>query len=241
MDYIQYIIIALAISLGFFSHALAGFSAALIALPILVQVLPLKESVGLLSFLFFLFSLFFVILNYKKINKQLLIELALGTIIGLFIGNYLLGHFGDQVILKKILGVFILLYVLKTIFKQTSIAFFNKISFLFGLFGGIFSGLFTTGGPFYVTYINNRYKDAKLIRANIIATLGLGDIIRLPIHLHENIINTGTFILTLKILPCFLLAIYLGNKLHHKINDEIYKKVLLGLLMLAAINLLIYN
>ncbi len=232
------IFIAITLAIAFFSQGVAGFAAGLIAMPLLIMVLPVQTSVALMTSYFFVFSCIFVFLNRKLIDKQILKEIGIGIFVGLCMGTYGL-KYGNPLILKKVLGVFILGYVIYYYSKKKKIALFNRLGWLFGWLSGLFGGLFATGGPPIVIYANNRYEQHKNIRANIIVSLGIADLLRFILQIQAGILTTDVLWLALKFSPIFVGAILLGNFCHHYINEQTFKNIIVILLGLSAINLLI--
>ncbi|MFH1012609.1 MAG: sulfite exporter TauE/SafE family protein, partial [Candidatus Peregrinibacteria bacterium] len=114
------IILSIAIGLGFFVQTNVGFAASLFTLPILLTIFDFKEAVGIISIFFVLFSLILVPKNWHQMNKKILITLSISSGIGLIIGVQLLKYM-DPFILKKILGIFILLTVIHGYVKKEKI------------------------------------------------------------------------------------------------------------------------
>ncbi len=238
MEIIQIIILIIGVGLGFYVQTIAGFAAALVAFPIILNVLNIQQSVALMSIFFFLFSIVLIYKNWKFINKKVILEMSIGIVIGLMVGIWIL-KFGNPIILKKILGTIILLYVAYSHIKKKKILIFKKLGILFGFIGGLFSGLFSAGGPIAVTYIYNKLDKSNIVRATIIGTLGITNFLRVPILIYSDILTYDIFLISLYILPFFILALFLGHKTHHKINEDIFKKVLMILLILSGISLII--
>ena len=147
------LIIAIAIALGFFVQTIVGFAAVLVALPILLIVLDLQSAIVILSLLLALFSVILIFQNHDKMDKRIILELAISGFIGMIIGIYTL-EMGKPEVLKRMLGGFIIIYALHAKIRNKKIVVFQNMGWLFGLVGGYFSGLFNTGGPLYVTYVN---------------------------------------------------------------------------------------
>jgi len=238
LEPIQIIILVIGVGLGFYVQSVIGFAASLVALPIILNVLSIQESVALMSFFFFLFSISLIYKNWKAINKKVVLEMSIGIVVGLILGIFIL-KYGSPVVLKKALGIFMLLFVGYHYTKNKRIKLFNKLGILFGFAGGLFSGLFSTGGPMYVTYIFNKLNDSDVVRATIIGTLGITDIVRLPILMYSGILTYNILILSLYLLPFFLMAIFLGHKTYHKINENTFKNAVMILLALSGISLII--
>jgi uncharacterized protein len=236
----EMIIIAAAISLGFFVQTTIGFAAALTALPILLIALDLPDAVALLSIFFASFSLILVPKNWHNIDKKIFLKLGISSILGVYLGAQLLTTYGHLTILTKILGVLILLYIGYTHLKKKKIKAFQKGAPIFGFIGGIFSGLFSTGGPIFVAYINNNLKSAIHMRATIIGALGITNISRIPIFIEKDLLTLEIFKQALIIAPAFLLAIYLGHHFHKQIKEQTLKNLITVFLAISGVALILH-
>ena len=223
--------------LGFLTQTVAGFSAGLFALPILLIVVDLREASALLAPLFLTFSAFYMVKEWAAMDKRALLELGLGTTVGMVIGVYLLKS-ADPELLQRLLGGLILAYVLYRLTQRSRIAFFERLGLLFGLAGGIVTGLYSAGGTFYVIYLHNKFEKAKVIRATVMGVLGLANIIRIPLLLQTEILTLESLRRSLLVLPALLLGLYAGEKLYAQLNNALFKRVLLALLVLSGITLL---
>lgn len=234
---ISLLIIIIGVFLGFFVQTLVGFSAGLFALPIILFVLDLQEAVALMAVLLFIFSLILVPKNWRHINKKIVLEVGIGMILGLLIGIYILVSV-DPAILIKLLGIFILFYVGYSYVKKAKIEIFNKLGFVFGTLGGIFSGIFASGGPLIAMYVTNKLNKANIIRGTIIGIFGISNFLRVPIFIYSNVLTLDIFLKSLYVLPFFLIALFAGHKLYRKINDELFKHIVMVVLVLSAVSLL---
>ena len=91
MELFAIMIICIAVFVGFFAQTVVGFGAGIIALPILLLVLELKESVAVMSVYFFIFSAYLIVKEWKNIHKKSVLDILLGVAIGVGIGVFLLG------------------------------------------------------------------------------------------------------------------------------------------------------
>ncbi len=226
MEAIHLLILIIGVGFGFYVQSVVGFAAALVSLPIILNVLNIQESVALLSIFFLIFSIILISKNWKIIDKKTILEMSIGIIAGLFLGIYIL-KFGSPIILKKALGIFVILFVGYLHIKKKKIEFFKKLGLLFGFTGGTFSGLFSTGGPPIVFYIYNKLDKPNIVRATIIGTIGITDFIRFPLLIFSDILTYNIFLKSLYVLPFFILSFYLGHKTYHRINENIFKNVLM--------------
>jgi len=238
MEPYQIAILIIAVSIGFYVQTVAGFAAALVSLPLLVTVLNIQESSALLSIYFLLFSIILIYQNWEHIDKKLIFEIVWALVLGMLLGIYLL-KFGSPIVLKKALGVFVVLFVGYSCMKKKKIKLFKHSGLVFGFFGGFFSGLFSAGGPLLAAYITSKEDKAKIVRATIIGTFGITNFLRFPLLIVSNILTVRIFILSLYVLPFFLLSLYLGHKTYHKINEKVFKNILMIVLLLSGISLII--
>jgi len=170
-------------------------------------------------------------------EKRIIFELAVSGFVGMMLGIYTL-KFGNPEILKQVLGGFIIVYALHAIVRDKKIVEFQRMGWFFGLIGGYFSGLFNTGGPLYVTYINNKLHDTHIIRATILGVLGFINISRLPLLVFNEMIDKSILSLSAIMIPIMLLSIYIGNIVYTKINQFIFKKILFLLLLVVGLTML---
>jgi hypothetical protein len=233
------LVIGLGIFLGFFIQTLIGFAGALIALPILLLVLGLKDAIAYISIFYFFSSVYLIAQEWRHIDRKIILKLTVATIIGVGLGIWVLAY-GRPLFLKKALGVFILLYVSYTMYAKDKVFKQPKLTFIFGLAGGFFSGLFSTGGPLYVIIVKNSSLTMKSFRATMFGVLGLITAIRIPTLYSAGILNIEQVKYAMYIMPFFVLAVYLGKKAYAKINELVLKNIVLALLSISGI-MLVFN
>jgi len=231
-------VIGIGIGLGFYVQTVAGFAAGLFAIPILISVLPMQEAIALMSIFLLIFSVILVYKNWKKIEQKTVLELSVGVIIGLGVGILILKT-GNPIFLKRVLGAFTILFVAYNFISRNKLKIPGNLGVLFGLAGGIFSGMFSAGGPPYVMYIYNRIDSASIFRATIIGILAVTNTLRVPMLVVSDILTPDTLLIAMYMLPVFIIALLLGNKTYHKVNEGKFKTILMILLGISGISLLI--
>ena len=234
---VMIVLLTIGIFAGFFVQTITGFAGALIALPFLLFVMPLPDAIGYLSIFYMISTPFHVYKEWQYIDKLLLKKLALSSFFGLLIGIIVLSY-GQPIILKKGLGIFIILFVLHNLLSNKEMQLVSRMKFFFGFLGGFFSGVFSTGGPLYLVIVKNETSDVKIMRATMFGVLGLITVMRIPVLAFEGILTVDQLYNSLYVLPFFILALVLGKKVYLKLNDVLLKKIMLGLLFLSGIVLL---
>jgi hypothetical protein len=238
MDAELLILLGTAIFCGFFVQTVVGFAGSLIALPILLIGLKLPDAIAYISIFYLFSSISLVYKEWKNIDKSVIGKLSIPSIIGVLVGIFALTY-TQPVILKRALGVFILIYVAYVVIGKIDLKLGKKGIMLFGVVGGFFSGIFSSGGPLYVIAVKNSVEEVKIFRATMIGVLALITIVRLPSLAIGGVLNSGHLKMSLIIFPIFILAQFLGNYFFLKINEVLFKKVLLGLLCLSGTALIL--
>jgi uncharacterized membrane protein YfcA len=238
MDWLVIVVVGIAIFFGFFVQTVIGFAASVIAVPIILSVCNLQDAVAIMAILLFIFSFILVLKNHKEMDKNMLLEMGVGIILGIIVGVLILKH-TNPIILKKGLGIFVVLYALYSLNQQKTLEVFKKLGLLFGFVGGIFSGLYTTGGPIYVTYIANKLSKASNLRATIIGVMGVSNFARLPILFANNLVSLYCIKIAVLVSPLFVLSLYLGHIVYPKINEKLFKKIVLAVLLISGLALIV--
>jgi hypothetical protein len=103
----------------------------------------------------------------------------------------------------------------------------------FGLIGGVFSGMFGSGGFIYSVYLSHRLKDKDIIRATMTAMTGISTLYRVGIFLAiGKYADLGLIMLAAFGLPALALGIYCGHHITLRISYEQFLRILC--LMLIA-------
>lgn len=233
MNTTEILILAIAIFFGFYVQTVVGFAGSLIALPILLFVMKLPDAIAYISIFYLFSSVFLIAKEWKNIDRKVIVKLTLASVLGVILGIIVL-TFAEPIILKKGLGVFIILYVAYALFAKKQRKLNSTGSISLGILGGFFSGVFSTGGPLYVISVENSVKDIKAFRATMIGVLGVVTIVRVPALAISGILTLNHLKLALLIFPVFLLAQTLGKRTFLRINDNIFKKSLMALLCISA-------
>jgi uncharacterized membrane protein YfcA len=230
------LLLIIGIFAGFFIQTIIGFGGALIALPFLLCVMPLPQAVSYISIFYMISAPIYVYKEWEYIDKSLIKKIALSSFFGVLVGILVL-MYGKPLILKKALGVFIILFVLNSLRVKKKSLLFKKMKHFFGFLGGFFSGVFSTGGPLYVMIVQNETADVKTFRATMFAALGLVTLMRIPVLIAGGLMTMSEVYNSLYVLPFFILALFLGKKVYLKLNEALVKKVILVLLFISGLTL----
>lgn len=169
-------------------------------------------------------------------NKKELLWLFPFTLIGMALGIVLLIKAPSEPLLLT-LGIFAAgngIRVLMQKSGKTHIAIHRWWALPFGAAGGIFTALFATGGPIYVSYLGMRIGDPKVLRATMAFAIFMLTFLRLIFMLVVGLILSWDVLVlaTVMMVPLFI-GIRAGTKFHTKLSQVAMKRAV-GLILLFS-------
>lgn len=229
-----------AVTAAYVVFAMAGFGAVFISGPALAQVMPVATIVPVLA----LVDCGAAIINGVTLNRKL----AFGEIkwlIPLMILGSLVGVKALLVIPAKpmmyALGIFVICYALYSLFVPArSGEISRKWIVPFGFLGGVFGGMFGSGGFVYAMYLTRRLFDRDAIRATQATLLSLSSFTRVVIFFFAGVYaDFHTLVLAIACLPAMFLGTWLGHRITVTMSREQFLRVIYGLLLISGSALLL--
>ncbi len=236
-------LIALAILVtcaSFFGESIFGFGGGLMSIPILSLLIGVREGVTfILIFQLLMGVLMFQI--YKEIEWRTAIPMTIGLTVGAIIGTFVLSSLSDD-FLRKLLATAIVVFLIKMIFLPKFD--FGKLKNRFwggvaGLLGGWVQGVIGTGGPVFTMYLSATIPQKAVFRATLIYLLFATSVVRIIFSIPHGLITMPILSLAAITLPFFLVAVFIGNRIHKRIPDTYYRYAIYTILSLSALSLLI--
>ena len=234
MDTFGLVVIVLVASI---LQAGTGFGFSIMATPFLLLLFEPHDAIQLNIILSFLISVVMTFKIRNEVNKESLVRLIKGSLIGILPG-LLLFIFLDVRPQKIFVSILILvstaLLVAKVNVKQSN----SK-----ELITGALSGLLTTSlgmpGPPLLIYFAGAKVDKSTLRSTTLAYFVFVYLVSLILQFSMYNISKGVWISTLWALPFTLLGIYLGQWLFARLNQQLFQMIIYGLLFFTGIYLLI--
>ncbi|TAM84085.1 MAG: sulfite exporter TauE/SafE family protein [Candidimonas sp.] len=216
---------------------LTGFGSSIIAIPFLIQVLPLHTCVAVML----LFDLIVCsLLNFKERHiadkvelKRILPSLLVGAI-----GGILLSLHAPKKPLFLLLGAFVIaMFVWSNFFNKKSYRISSAFAPPLAFFGGAFTTLFGTGGPLYTIYLAGRIDEKRILRATLGALIGMTAIIRLVMFSAGGLMSApAIYLIAVILFPFALTGFLLGSLLHKKLDSRAVKKAVWIILLIGGIS-----
>jgi uncharacterized membrane protein YfcA len=225
------VLIATSFSLGFFVESIIGFGGGLIAYSILVFFIDLKEMIIAGLYVGTISSAYIFFTDRKSFDKKIFKPLIPFCLAGTIFGAFIFSRFPSE-ILALIFGSLLMLIAIKTIFFDRLTfpkMFKNKLLFI----GGISQGAFGIGGPFIANALKSDFKNKSVLRTTMSVFFVVFNLIRaVQLSLEGEIDPEFIASIAWTFIPVFF-AIHLGYRVHLKISEEFFRK-LIGLMTIFA-------
>lgn len=230
-------IVAPVVFVAYTVFGMTGFGAAMVAVPVLVQFIPLQFAVPLVV----LFDLACTALvggrNWRRVSLAELGRLFPWMMLGIALGVTLLHDAGARWPLM-LLGGFVLAVCLRGLRGSAGNAGAPLTGYWalpYGAFGGVFSALFGTGGPIYTIYLSRRLDALDQFRATISVVILLSAVVRAGafaaagLYAQPEILTAAALLL-----PVSLAGLYAGSRLRTRVSPDMLKRSVFALLAIAG-------
>lgn len=218
-------------------RGIAGFGSGLIAIPLLALSFPLTLVVPLVVLLDFVGSAGQGVRNRALVSWQDLLPLLPFTVLGVLAALYLMDTL-DAVVLRRSLGVFVLVYALYQLSPLPAVRTTRLSAVPYGALGGLVGTLFGTGGPFYVIYLSMRGLDKGALRASFATWFVIDGALRLGGYAAFGFLSADTLLKAAMALPIAVLGLMLGGRIHTNVSQQSFRRVISILLLVSGCGLL---
>jgi uncharacterized protein len=225
-------------------EAITGFGCTVLAFPFVIAIMgDLELAKIVLSVLAWVLAGYFVVTKFKSIHWKQFGIILLFAGLGLPIGMLLFKNL-DAIILKKILGIFIVIsagiQLFKIYFSDRKIGSVPGIfNYVFLFLGGIVHGAFAVGGPLIVLYSAKKITDKGQFRATMcLLWTTLNTILMVQYFFEKKLTATVGFDL-LFLLPFLIGGIILGEIIHTRVSEDLFKKIIFNSLLLVGLTMTI--
>ena len=237
----QFLIVCLILAIAEAVYVLLGFGAGLIAVGTMALLLPeLKDAVVLLLLVNLPAELWVVRSSWQRISWRGVLVIFIGVVIGTPLGTFLL-RWGDARFLLIVLGVFLVavgavfIFIRDTRERQLP----RWVAGPIGVISGVLTGLFGTGGPPLILYYRLQGVDKAAFRGHLMAIFLLMTAVRVPSYAAFGLITEPRLWSALAVLPAVILGALIGNRIHLRIEEDTFRRLVSAALLIIGLLLLI--
>ena len=225
----------LIILFAFFFRSFSGFGGALLSIPLLAILFPLKFIIPVESLLEVGLSAMLLPSVIRRADRSSIPLLVGGSFIGCTVGVYFLNALANDQ-LKVPLGIVIIVLALSLLRnKATILTGLKGLGLPVGIFGGVLGGLFGTSGPAYIAYLSSRGLKKEVFRSTLIVIFTFENLWRLSLYVWDGLLTRNELEFAISLTPILILATYLGHLSQLQINEKTFRRIIVILLLFSGI------
>ena len=226
---------------AFLTFGLTGFGSGLIAMALLTPVLGLGTAAPMFALLSIGAECLMFLRYRQHIQLQSVWRLAVGSLIAIPIGILIIPHLNEHLVLV-ILGIVVAGYGSYSLLMPHLPQLANRRwGFIFGFASGLLTGGYNSGGPPLVIYGNLSKWGREEFKSNLPGLFMLNSVVVITSHVLAGH-YTSTVLQDVAIgLPAMLVGLFVGWGLDKRINPEIFRKMVLFLLVVIGVRLILSN
>ena len=210
---------------GFSATCISGFS----------FILPAIEIVPIILILEVFISVFMIPYIWSKIDWNFVFKLLIGIALGSPIGLYLLKYLSPETTHLSVCLIIIFFSIL-LMRGYTNKSINNDQSKIFtGVISGALNGLTTLGGMPVALFLLVTSIQPAIIRGSLAALFFLTDVYAFILSFFAGIVDMTTIYRAIPLIIILPIGVFIGNKFFIKSKEELYRKVVFYFLIVISI------
>lgn len=212
-----------------------GFGNALVAMPLLVLVIGVKEATPLVALAGLVIALIMLIREWRELIWKDTLVLLISSLAGLPLGLLMLTAFPENIV-RTILGLILIGFGLYNLLGiQLPVLQKPALAVPFGFLAGILGGAYNANGPPVVIYGMMRGWKKEAFRASLQGFFFVSSLMIVAGHAVSGLWSGQILKEFLFSLPGVILAVFLGERIAKKITQENFNRVIYALIVLMGI------
>jgi uncharacterized protein len=233
------LVIAVIVYFAIFTQAISGFGLALISMPLLVEILDPVSAATVVALMALTTQVVMLAKYRRELRFGALWRLMLGSVAGIPLGVLALAYLDEKLILT-VLGVILIVYALYSLISPRLPVITNlSWGYGFGFFSGILGGAYNTGGPPFVIYGMCQCWEPTEFKANLQGLLMVNSSMVVVAHLFAGHYTPLVLQNYAVAFPMILLGAGTGFWLDKYINEALFHKIVLVLLLVIGLRMLL--
>lgn len=222
-------------------YVLFGFGSGLIAVGGLALLFPrLQDVVVLLLLVNLPAEVLVVAQSHREIRWRPFAGIGAGLLVGIPIGTWLL-KMGDPQVVLVMLG-WVLVAMGAVFVRLPAGGRIHPPRWLApptGMLAGVLTGLFGAGGPPVIVWYHLSAESKSAFRGNLMAVFLMMTCVRVPSYVLGGLVTPVRLASTASVLPAVLAGAWLGHRLHIRIGEGLFRKLVSALVAVLGVMLLV--
>lgn len=242
---LTFALLALCVGTAYTAEAATGFGSIVIALTLGAQLYPVPDLLPLLVPLSVMLTTYIVIRNHHHVDRSLLFgrilpRMGIGLVLGLLIFMNI-----STAWLTTGLGVGVVAIALIELWRSISGSHadarpLGEVQFTGVTIGaGVMQGAAASGGPMLVYALGRLGLPKQSFRATLAVVWLVLNVVLVASYVVTGRLDADSAMFTGLLVPVVIAALGLGNWLHHRLDEDTFRKVVLALLAAAGVALVV--
>jgi uncharacterized membrane protein YfcA len=228
---------AVIIILACFVQAVAGFGLPMIATPVLLALFGIRAAVPLMAIIILELQLLMILRYHMALNIGTVWRISAAAILGIPIGVLFLSRIPEAFSIT-LLGLILIFYVLYSVFNLPVPALKNaNWVYFFGFLSGMGGGAYNMAAPPMIIYADAQRWEPRLFKGNLQGCFLIITVVAILTHSLSGNVTGDVLQKSLIAIPFVLIGALAGFYLDRFINPALFRKIVLGLLLVLGINL----
>ena len=210
---------------GFSATCISGFA----------FILPAIQIVPIILILEVFISIFMIPYIWNKIDWNFVFKLLIGIAIGSPIGLFLLKYLSPETTHLYVCLIIIFFSILLMKGYENKKINNNQSKIFTGIISGTLNGLTTLGGMPVALFLLITSIQPSVIRGSLAALFFLTDIYAFTLSYFGGIVDMITIYRTIPLIIVLPLGVFIGNKFFIKSKEKLYRKVVFYFLIIISI------
>ena len=236
--------LAIIVLISYTTQAMSGFGSTILALTLGVHLYPIDVLLPVLVPLDMLINLYLVARHSRHVNRphlfrSILPAMGVGVLMGIIAFQYIEGD-----LLKTLFGLLVILLSTRELYRllrkrHDPIALSNLTAKTCIVSAGIVHGIYASGGPLLIYAVSRLNLSKSEFRSTLAAVWLIFTVILSASYLITGKFTAHSIRFILILLPMILIGILLGERLHHRIDENRFKIFVFAVLFFAGLSICI--
>lgn len=236
---LKFVIFATAIFVSNIVQALTGFAGVMLSIPPSMLLFGPDMAIAVINALCWGVSVVLAWRNRRYLNLKGVLTIVGFMLAGMAIGVKLYSLVSPQIVGPVYGGIIVAAALKNLLVKPSEKPMSHWLSAVILIGAGIIHGMFASGGALLVVYLAATYHNKYTFRANVAAVWSCLNLVLMFKDFEKGMFNAQAFHLMLIAIIPLLLAVYIGNKIHSRINQRMFNYSTYGLLLLSGAMILL--
>lgn len=226
------------IFLAVFVQSMAGFGLALVSMALLPGIVGIQVAAPLVALVGIPLEFLLLVKYRSELNISAVWPLILASLFGIPLGIYVLKRVDEDIVLT-FLGIVITGYAIYSLLEVKLPQMKHPIwAYGSGFFAGLLGGAYNTAGPPVIIYGNCRGWLPAEFKGNLQSFFLVGTLFVVAAHVLSGNLTEVVWLDFLWVIPAIGLGFVAGTWLDRYLNPEVFRKVVLVLLILMGLRLI---